>query len=891
MYQKIILILFLLGLPIYAQNKTKITISIYDRSNNSSVKSTQVFVQEMSRIYFTDSNGNIQIEVPNIGFYTFRIVLPDKVVVESKQVQYDGQKIRIGIGVPKKDSIVVIGEKENQKLSYYSLKQEEIKRLPGVSGDSLKAIQTLPGVSPTIPIGLTSSSFATLFTRSPFSPPYSNSEKGFLVMRGAGALANGYYLDGFPITYPYHLGNQSSVINNNLIQSFGINTGTYSTQYGFATGGIINIDTVSKVEKTYTVVNLNTFLSDAFHAQKLTDNSYFIASGRKSYPNFTLLKLYPQGIPEDAKFADYQDYQFKYHWNTEKHEILFLSFGARDFENYTKSVANIEEKSDSDLGTFGRRTQRPAVGIDRSFRTDGFRYTFRPTQRMNSTVKLSNNYFKEGFELDIKNPINAETILGLKNTTFINQFLAESINNVEIWKNYIKFQFGAQYKEKKIRLEAQNMRTGNSDFMRLFNNLIETDRSFRALIEGDNIRTRELAQFAELEINIFGLKLYPGVRTDYYDLSKEYKTSKRGRALYEIESTKTKFLAGYGEHYNTPYKLEQISTFSGNPNLKMEYSEHSSGGIEQELFSDYTLKVEGYRNIFKNLITPDSYISDPFSPNNNTRDWINKPDYMKQNLLFDRKLGYSNSRDGYSYGTEVFLKKSRGQEKTGWFGWLSYSNSITKRNNHKRRPDDNEETDRAKANKTRKLQYQTKVGTSYLNLYDNGEKEIIYDNDKEELYDLDRTHIFNIVGGWKFTPEWQLGGRISLMTNTPITPLINAKPQSLAGQRGINFYTTEYSKAYNSSRYSDFQQIDIRLDKFHNYEWGYVNSYIELINLIGRRNQIGETFNPFAPYSPYEAGRTIQNPKPNYYSYYVESKINGKVKYLPLISIGMEVRF
>ncbi|MCP5497838.1 MAG: TonB-dependent receptor plug domain-containing protein [Leptospiraceae bacterium] len=884
------LLLFAVILPLYAQGKIKATLTLVDR--NSPLAQTQVVVQEFGKLYVSDSKGMIELELPKAGFYTFRIVTADKVEVKTKEITYDGQKLTISIGNPQKQGIQVVGKKEKVQLSRYTLKQGEIKRLPGSGGDALKAILTLPGVFPAPPIGLTSSTFSNLFSRLPNSPPYSNSESGYLVLRGGGSLANGYYLDGFPITYPYHLGNQASVVNNNLIKSFDIYTGAFPIEYGFATGGIINIESTSKVEKTTTTFNLNTFLSDVYHAHKITDDMFVIASARKSYPNFTMLKLYPDAIPQDAKFADYEDYQLKYLLKLSKHhELLLMTFGARDRQNYTKAVANIEEKSSNDLGVFGRSTNRPPIGLDRRFRTDGLMYSYKPSRKFGTTIRFSNNNFKEAFEVDFKNPSTAETILGLKNTTYQNLFMAETINHFEIWKDFLQLRFGAQYREKKINLVGQDIRTSNADFYKLLNDLLDSNRPFRALIEGDSIQTRETSIFAELEIKFHGLILHPGVRTDFYDLSKENKTSKRIRTAYNVEKTKTTLLAGYGEHYNSPCKIEYISNFSGNSKLQMEYAEHSSGGFEQELLRDYILKMEGFRNIFKNLVTPDNYITDPYSSNNNVRDIINKTDYVRENPFIVRELAYSNSRDGYSYGVEIFIKKTNNSNLFGWFGWVSYSNTITKRNNHQRRPEEDENKNRATKNATRKLVYQNKYKTNYINFYDNNDIEIIYDNDREELYDLDRTHILNLVGGWRFSSNWQIGGKYSFMTNVPITPIVNAKSQTIGGQTGINFFTAEYSEFYNSARYKNFHQLDIRIDKFFNYVWGYMNLYLEFVNLMGRRYQVDQTFNAFAPYSPYKAGFTLQNPEPVYFSNYIESKVNGKVKYLPLINMGMETRF
>ncbi|EMY78602.1 hypothetical protein LEP1GSC060_3972 [Leptospira weilii serovar Ranarum str. ICFT] len=43
--------------------------------------------------------------------------------------------------------------------------------------------------------------------------------------------------------------------------------------------------------------------------------------------------------------------------------------------------------------------------------------------------------------------------------------------------------------------------------------------------------------------------------------------------------------------------------------------------------------------------------------------------------------------------------------------------------------------------------------------------------------------------------------------------------------------------------------MDIRIDKFLNYEWGYVNTFFEVINVYMRQNVSGESFDVTRPYS------------------------------------------
>ncbi len=878
----IIIFFIFFSIFLYAQEKSiNAKIRIIDKSTNSPKPNATVVVKESGGYFTTNSNGEVLFSVPTNGYYTLRIIAGGDVEVKRREISYDGQEIVIFVGEREKGAIEVTGEKEKTKLSRYTLQQEEIKRLPGAQGDSLKAILTLPGVSPALPIGLTPTA---AFIPGGSGGPYSNSDRGDIVLRGAGSRANQFYFDGFPISYPFHLGNQSSVLNNNIIKSFDIYSGAYTTRYGYATGGIINIEGKSEVKKTNTILNMNLFLSDAMIETKLGEKTYVIAAARKNYPNLVLLKFYPEGIPPNAKYADYQDYQFKYgHEFSPKHKVSVSIFGARDRQAYTKTQAEFEN-----IGS-GSVDNRPPVGLDKQFRTEGIRYIYQPGAKFSNTLSLSKNTFKEFFEVKISNPVTAENIFGIQNVTTQTLYYVENIQNFEIIKNILKFETGQNYRERNITLKGENITQQNSLFAEVFNNLLDSSPTFRALVDGDGAKAKELGGFAEVNLDYAGFKFVPGVRWDHYNLADQKALSPRMNSSYTIAKTGTTFIGGAGIHRNAPVGIEQISERVGNSKLLMEKAEHLAIGINQEISSNWLFKVEGFRNIFSDLVVSDTYARNPYAINDQPRDIIQKPDFVSRNILIDKGISYSNRGDGYSEGVELFLKKSNKPGETGLFGWISYSNSITKRNNHQTRLSNTESRNRNLKNGTRKLLYQTEIGNNYLNYYDDNQFEFLYDNDKQELYDLDRTHLLNIVFGWKITNEWQIGGRFRYFTNTPITPIVDSDRIVIASSFGINLNTPKYSENYNSERLSSFHQIDIRIDRFSNYEWGVVNGYIEIINFYGRRNSSGQTFDPTKPFlkgvNPSPVYDTLNSP-------YVQSPLpGGRLAYLPLINIGLEVRF
>ncbi|TGN19743.1 TonB-dependent receptor plug domain-containing protein [Leptospira idonii] len=873
--------LFVFSIRAQAQGILEVKIRLVRSQSGKPVSNAVVVSKQAGAAGTSDAEGLVVLKFPGSGYYQLRIATSDKVEVVTKEIRYNKQEILVALAESVGSSgIVVSGERDKTPLSRYGLVQDEIKRIPGVAGDSLKAIQTIPGIAIGVPVGVLPTVFTNV-SNSLTGVPYSNSERGDLSLRGGGTRQNQYFFDGFPLPYPFHLGNQSSVLNNNLIRSFDVYTGAFPSKYGFATGGIIAIEGTDKVESNRSVVNVNFFLADIYNQTKINPSLSMVSSGRKNYPNLVLLQAYPAGIPEDAKFAEYQDFQWKMIWDiSNEHKLTVQTFGTRDRQAYTKQQANYER---------GGSDPRPPTGLDRNFRTDGIRHIWKGKWFRNS-ISYSRTEFNEFFEVRVSNPATAETIFGLQNRTSDYITYAEERLELDLIEEHLRFEGGLQFRGRETNLKGENISSANPLFGDIFNNLLNSSAQFRSVIDGDRIRYNELAGFGEFQVKWQGIRFHPGARVDTYSGSGEKNLSPRITGGYVFESTKTSILAGHGVHYNSPVSVEQLSTRSGNPNLFMERSEHNSLGVSQEIGQGWLIKVEGFHNIFQNIIVADNYAIDPYSPNTDLRLVVNNPTNAQRNPFIPRNLNYSNSGYGHSEGIEIFIKKSRNpREESGSFGWISYTNSITKRINNQPRLTSTQSSDRALANSTRTLLSQGKLGTNYINYYDDNSYEVLYNNDKEELYDLDRTHILNCVFGYRFNPDWQIGGRFRYFSGTPYTPIVSADRASQAATFGVNLYFPKYSDNYNSDRFRPFHQIDIRIDMFDHYSWGYINVYLELVNFYGRMNQDGYNFDNFKAYqrgvNPSATYDTVNSP-------YIQSqRPNGSPINLPLINLGMEARF
>ena len=318
----------------------------------------------------------------------------------------------------------------------------------------------------------------------------------------------------------------------------------------------------------------------------------------------------------------------------------------------------------------------------------------------------------------------------------------------------------------------------------------------------------------------------------------------------------------------------------------MEEADRSAAGIEQKIGKLWLFKVEFFRNIFRNLVVEDRFAVVPYSPRTNLREQVQKTAEVATDPFENRFLNFSNDGTGWSEGFEIYIKKSRPSRANGWFGWISYTNSLTKRNNHQTRLTDDENQDLVSRNQTRQVVAYLEQNNAFWNYYDTGELEFFYDNDREELYDLDRTHELSLVLNYKIDAEWQIGARWRYATNTPYTPIVGNGDTFNLPILGRPTFLAKYSDRYNSDRLHPVHQLDIRIDRFLNYDWGYANYYLELINFYARRNPESQSFDFL---SPYNRG---SNPATTYASTYIETPTGGGRKLLlPLINVGLELKF
>ncbi|MDB4993219.1 MAG: TonB family protein / TonB-dependent receptor, partial [Myxococcaceae bacterium] len=184
-----------------------------------------------------------------------------------------------------------------------TLTRAEVRQIPGVFGDPFRAIEVMPGVTPIV------------------------SGLPFFFIRGAPPGNVGYFLDGIPVPYLFHVGAGPSVVHPGLIERVDLYPGGYPASFGRYSGGIVSGETVKPADATHGEYNVRLFDVGALAETRFANNrGSVLVGGRYSYTAL-LLTLLNSNVA-----LDYWDYQARVTYDlTPRDQVSVFTFGAYDF--------------------------------------------------------------------------------------------------------------------------------------------------------------------------------------------------------------------------------------------------------------------------------------------------------------------------------------------------------------------------------------------------------------------------------------------------------------------------------------------------------------------------------------------------------------------------------
>ena len=508
----------------------------------------------------TDANGRWSVTDLPPGAYEVRVEAAGFGPYGVQETLRAGEGIEVVYRLSPDDGpleVTVRGERPDREITKRTIQRDELAKVPGTSGDALRAVQTMPGVART------------------------NAFSGELIVRGTEPEGTGVFFDGTWIPTVYHFGGLSSVVPTEMIDSLDFYPGNFSVRYGREMGGIIDVRTreLGKDGRYHGLAQL-----DMIDARVLLEGPVpgldawsFVVAGRRSHLDVWLPSLLEAADINTRAAPVYYDYQaFVETHPTSTSRFRFGIFGSDD-----RFALTFNEGLQSDPGF--------ASGFD--IGTSFWRIQGAYENKISDDVAVS---LTAAFGRD-REDVNVGAL------KFDDTFTSLTVNGkVEVaLAPTLKLRGGPDilYFPYEVDIRAPlPPRAGEPD--------AGPYGTQPSMVLKDTGSLTAPAAWTELEWKPDPrLQLLFGGRADYFNINDQWDFSPRFNGRYDIRPgfPRTTVKTGVGIFYQTPEPVYVVDVF-GSPDVESNRSIHYSLGVEQELSEHAEVSVEGFYKDLDNLI-------------------------------------------------------------------------------------------------------------------------------------------------------------------------------------------------------------------------------------------------------------------------------------------------
>jgi hypothetical protein len=506
------------------------------------------------------------------------------------------------------EEVRVIGEKD-RAATEMNPETERLLSVAGAANDPLQALYTLPGVT---------------FTSGKGGPGGSEP-----VIRGSAPQDNAYFMDLIPARYLFHLfGN--SIFDKHIIRSFDLYPAAFSSKYGNATGGIIDVSLREPENESFTTtLHTSLLTAGAMVETGIGDNQSLYVTARRSTMDL-LLDADDINDDDDEGFRINRlpvsdDYQLKYAWRpNEDNSVSFLATGAHDTLAATFEENHQEALRDPDFaGPASLEQGFDSQGIVWNWRGSGRDLTslFSHISGNNSLIYGRNQHEKTDSDRYLSRFLYRQALndhhalsmgLSLEDIQYDMDFNAKIVacNNLDpecstVDARYVTYRDTLGVLAHEVYMEDKWSLTGR-----------------HALTFGLHYGSDDYLRDGRIE---------PRMRFDF------------------LVTDKLSTYVAAGQYSQLPQLREMIDVL-GNPNLKTVKADHYVGGVSQTLGRGWRWNTDLYYKDMTDIVI--SSAQDSAAKN------------------------YSNGAEGSAYGVEFLFRKDLTDR---WYGWASLSLSESDR--------------------------------------------------------------------------------------------------------------------------------------------------------------------------------------------------------------------
>jgi TonB family protein len=492
------------------------------------------------------------------------------------------------------ETVEVRGTKPPREVSKFTIEQREMNRIPGTGGDALRSLQNLPGVAR--PPGLA----------------------GLLIVRGSAPQDTQYFVDGTPVPIVYHFGGLSSVVPTEILDRIDFYPGNYSSQYGRALGGIVDVGLRDpKKDKIHGMAEVDLIDVRALAEGPIGKTGWtFAIGGRRSWFDLWLGPVLTAAGAGVSVAPVYYDYQAMAEKDLGKRSsIRFAVFGSDDlFRVLLKSASASNPQL---AGTIGSH-----MGF---FRVQAlYRNKLSDETELRAVAAAGADFV----DFDLGDDYLHLATYPVSGRVEVAQRLQKHlIMNTGVDMIYTPYQVD-------VRFPAPP-KAGQPPGGPFLNNAVQTSSS-------DSVYWP--AMYTEFEAQPWvGTRIVPGLRVDYAKNTKSWDVQPRLVVRQDLtrEPRRTTIKAGVGV-YTQPPQPNQTDPVFGTLGLINERSTQYDVGLERQLTDHVDATVDTFYKQLEDLT----------------------------------RVGLGSTGSGDIYGMEVLLRYKPDER---FFGWLAYTLSRSER--------------------------------------------------------------------------------------------------------------------------------------------------------------------------------------------------------------------